>query len=62
MTTSHFWALYFTSIYYMAIENTKVPHREHREHVWGTLSHIVSHTSIEVIIICLGQSKKNTGN
>jgi len=48
MTTSHFEALYFTSVYYTAIGNTKVFHREHREHVWRMLSHIASYISIVV--------------
>jgi len=51
MTASHFWALYFTNIYYMTIGNTKVLHRECRKHIQGTLSHIASHISIVVTFL-----------
>jgi len=56
MNTSHFWALYFTGIYYTAIGNTKVSHREHREHVWRTLSHIANYGSD--IFKILGNQRK----
>jgi len=66
MTASLFWVLYFTNIYYTPIGNTEVFHRECREHVWGTLSHISNHIFMGVTFFYIwvaqekyGQSKKN---
>jgi len=51
MTASHFEALYFMGVYYTAIGNTKVLHRECREHIWRMLSHVANHISMVVTFL-----------
>jgi len=62
LTASHFSALYFMGVYCMAIGNTKILHREHREHIWRTLDHITSHIFMVVTILLFGAIQKNMGN